>query len=70
METKAMTLRLPTEKAAELEAISRADEMPVSKTVLEAIDDLIERRRKDRGFQERLRRNIEENQRVLERLAQ
>ena len=67
---KAMTLRLPAEQAAELEAVARAEGMSVSEEVRLAIAERIERRRKDKKFQERLRRMMQENARVLERLAQ
>lgn len=67
---KAMTLRLSAEQAAELEAVAQADEMSVSEEVRIAIAERIERRRKDKKFQERLRRMLQENARVLERLAQ
>lgn len=69
MESKAMTLRLPAEKAAELEAVARADEKSVSEAVREAIDEHIEARRKDKAFRDRLRRRIEEDREVLDRLA-
>jgi predicted DNA-binding protein len=69
MRTKAMTLRLPADKAAELEALARADSKPVSDTVREAIDRLIEERRKDKAFRARLREMIEEDRAILERLA-
>lgn len=66
---KAMTFRLADDKAQELEAIARADETPVNRVAVEAIDKLIEERRNDAAFQERLRRHMDENKRVLERLA-
>jgi hypothetical protein len=69
MSDKAMTLRLSAERAAELEAIARAEEMPVSEAVRHAIDRLIEEKRNDKEFQARLRRMMKENQEVLERLA-
>lgn len=69
MATKAMSLRLPAEKAAELEAVARADEMPVSEAVREAIDAHIAARRGDKDFQKRLKRRLEEDREVLERLA-
>jgi predicted DNA-binding protein len=67
--TKAFTMRLPEEKAAELEAVAQADGMHVSEAVREAIDHHIETRRKDKDFQARLTKLIEDNQRVLDRLA-
>ena len=66
---KTMTLRLSDEQAADLEAMARVDDVPVSEAVRVAIDERIKARRADKAFQERLRRSIEENQRVLERLA-
>jgi predicted DNA-binding protein len=67
--SKAFTMRLPEEKAAELEAVARADGVPVSEAVREAIDRHIESRRKDEKFQARLTKLIEENKKVLDRLA-
>lgn len=69
METKAMTLRLPADKAAELEAVARADSKPVSDTVREAIDLLIEDRRNDKAFRDRLRQMIEDDRAILDRLG-
>jgi len=66
---KSMTLRLDDAKARELEAIARADEMPVSEAVRSAIDEHIDRRRKDKAFQSRLQRIIAEDREILERLA-
>jgi hypothetical protein len=67
--TKAMTLRLSEERAAELEAIARADEMSVSEAVREAVDRHIKARRADKQFRARVRKMMEDNQHVLERLA-
>jgi hypothetical protein len=69
METRAMTLRLPADQAAELEAVARADDMSVAEAVRTAIHAHIEARRRDRAFQARIRRMIEEERAVLERLA-
>jgi Ribbon-helix-helix domain len=69
MMSKAFTMRLPEEKAAELEAVARADGVPVAEAVREAIDLHIEARRKDKKFQARLTKLIDENRRVLDRLA-
>lgn len=62
-------MRLPDEKAAELEAVARADRMPVSEAVRAAIDLHIDARRNDKEFQARLTKLVEDNQRVLDRLA-
>jgi Arc/MetJ-type ribon-helix-helix transcriptional regulator len=66
---KAMTLRLPDEIAADLEAIARADETSVSDAVREAIERHIAERRKDKEFKARLRNIIERDRQVLDRLA-
>jgi len=68
--TKAFTMRLPEDKAAELEAVARADGVPVSEAVRDAIDRHIDARREDSDFQARLSRLIEADKRVLDRLAE
>ena len=65
-----MTLRLSDELAADLEAMARVDDVPVSEAIRVAIDERIKGRRDDKQFQTRLRRLMAENQRALERLAQ
>ncbi len=70
MTSKAMSLRLPQDKAAELAAIARADDMPISEAVREAIDNHIAAKRSDKDFQKRLKRRLEEDAEVLKRLAQ
>lgn len=67
---KTMTLRLSDELAADLEAMARVDDVPVSEAVRVAIDERLKARREDKQFQARLRRLMAENQRALERLAQ
>lgn len=67
---KTMTLRLSDELAADLEAMARVDDVPVSEAIRIAIDERIKARREDKQFQARLRRLMAENQRALERLAQ
>ncbi len=42
METRALTLRLPADQAAQLEAVARADGVSVSEAVRAAIADRIE----------------------------
>lgn len=69
MDRKAMTLRLSQEQAEALEAVAQADGVPVAEAVRVAIDEHIERRRKDRAFQDRLQASMERNQRILEKLA-
>ena len=44
--------------------------MPVSEAVREAIEKHIAERRADKGFQERLKELLEEDRKVLKRLAE
>jgi predicted transcriptional regulator len=69
MPTKAMSLRLSEDLAAELAAVAETDEMPISEAVREAIDKHIAERRADKAFQVRLKQRLEENREILERLA-
>lgn len=69
MATKATSLRLPEPMAAELTAVARADGIPVSEVVRAAIEKHIAERREDTEFQKRLKKLVEEDQKVLERLA-
>jgi predicted DNA-binding protein len=70
MSTKVTSLRLPDYMAAELAAVARADDVPVSEAVREAIEKHITERRADKDFQQRLKRLLEEDQEVLKRLAE
>jgi len=69
MASKATSLRLPEPMAAELAAVARADGIPISEAVRQAIEKHIAERRADEQFQERLKRLLEEDQRVLKRLS-
>jgi|WetSurMetagenome_2_1015567.scaffolds.fasta_scaffold11705_2 predicted DNA-binding protein len=66
---KAMTLRLDTETADQLEALAQVEGVPVSEVVREALAHHIEQRRADAEFQKRLHESIERNQAILKRLA-
>jgi len=70
MATKVTTLRLPDFMAAEIAAVARADDMPVSEAVREAIEKHIDERRADKDFQDRVKRLLKEDQEVLKRLAE
>lgn len=66
---KAMSLRLPAEQAAAIDAVARADGMSVTDAIRVAIDAHIDARRSDDEFQGRLKQYIRDHQDVLERLA-
>jgi len=70
MATKATSLRLPEEMAVELAAVARADDMPMSEVVREAIEKHITERRTDKDFQKRVKQLLEEDREVLKRLAE
>jgi predicted DNA-binding protein len=70
MATKATSLRLPEQMAAEIAAVARADDMPMSEAVREAIEKHIAERRADKNFQKRLKKLLEEDQAVLKRLTE
>ncbi len=69
-ETRAMTVRLPATQAKELETVAQIDRVPVAEAVRSAIEGHIAARRQDEDFRTRLRRSLEENRDILERLAQ
>jgi len=66
---KAMTLRIDTDTAEQLEAIAQVEGTSTSAVVREALARLIEERRADTGFRSRLRDSIERNRTILERLG-
>lgn len=66
---KGFTVRLDDDQAAELEAIARVDGVSVAEEIRQAITVQIASRREDEEFRARLRQSIQDNQKVLERLA-
>lgn len=68
--TKATSLRLSPELAAELAAVARADGVPISDVVRAAISKHIATRRSDGSFQARLKEQMEKDRELLERLAE
>jgi predicted transcriptional regulator len=66
---KNMTVRLDDELAANTEALARAEGKSLNETVKQALGEAVERRRQDPEFKSRLRRIIEEDRELLERLA-
>jgi predicted transcriptional regulator len=64
-----MSLRIEDEQARALNALAMAEEATVSEVIRDAIADLIEKRRGDKDFQERLKRAVERNREALDLLA-
>lgn len=66
---KNLTVRLDDELAADAEALARAEGQSLNETVKIALREAVERRRKDPKFKARVRRIIDEDRQLLERLA-
>ena len=66
---KNLTVRLDDELAADTDALARAEGLSLNETVKRALAEAVERRRQDPDFKARLRRIIEEDRELLERLA-
>lgn len=67
---KAMTLRIDTDTAEQLEALAQVEGTPVSEVIREALARHIAQRRSDADFQKRLRDSVARNQAILQRLAE
>jgi predicted transcriptional regulator len=67
---KNLTVRLDDELAADTEAMARAEGQSLNETVKTALREAVERRRDDPEFKQRIRRIIQEDTELLERLAQ
>ncbi|MCK4177338.1 hypothetical protein [Aciditerrimonas ferrireducens] len=70
MDTRTTTLRLPGPIAEALEIVARADNQSVSEAVRQAVVEHIRMRRADPEFQQSLRRLLDSQREVFERLAQ
>lgn len=68
-EQKVTTIRQSPEQASDVEAIARVEGIPVAEVIRTAIADLIEARRSDPAFRERLERRLVEDQAILRKLA-
>lgn len=66
---KHLSVRLDDELAADTEALARAEGQSLNETVKTALREAVERRRKDPKFKARVRRIIEEDRELLQRLA-
>jgi predicted transcriptional regulator len=63
------TVRLPDDVAKDAEALARAEGKSLNETVKSALIEAVERRRADPEFNKRLRRIIDDDRELLERLA-
>lgn len=62
---KAMTIRLSSEQAEQLETVAAVDNQPVSEVIRAAIAEHIDARRKDNDFQDGLQARIARAQRMI-----
>ena len=62
---KAMTIRLTTNQAEDLNTVAAVDGVPISQVIRTAIAGHIEERKRDEAFQDGLRQRIEKTQRML-----
>jgi hypothetical protein len=66
---KNLTVRLDDELASDTEALARAEGRSLNETVKHALVEAVQRRREDPEFRARVRRIIQEDRELLERLA-
>ena len=66
---KQTTVRLPDELAEQAEAVARVQGTSVNALIVESLAAEIEKVRADKDFTERLRRLIERDREILDRLA-
>lgn len=66
---KNFTVRLPNDVAEDAQALARAEGQSMNETMKQALIEAVERRRKDPKFKARVRKIIEEDRELLERLA-
>lgn len=67
--TKQTTVRLPNELADQVEAVARAQGTSVNQFIINALHIEIDRVRKDVDFRARVKRLVERDREILDRLA-
>lgn len=67
--TKQTTLRLPDDLADQVEAIARTEGISVNQLVISSIEQEIARVRADKGFNDRLKKLVQRDKAILDRLA-
>jgi predicted transcriptional regulator len=66
---KNLTVRLDDDLAADAQALARAEGRSLNETVKLALSEAVERRRRDPKFKARVRKIIDQDRELLERLA-
>lgn len=67
---KVISVRMPDELVAQIDAMARAEGVSVSEAMRAAAYRYIATRRADQEFKERLRKRLEEDAEILKRLAE
>jgi len=67
---KQTTVRLPDDLADQVDAIARTQGTSVNQLIIDALHNEIERVRQDAEFRSRVKRLVERDRRILDRLAQ
>lgn len=67
---KQTTIRLPDELADEVDAVARAKGTSVNQLIIDSLTAEIERVRDDKDFLATLKRLVDRDQEILDRLAQ
>lgn len=62
-------LRIAEEVALEIEAVARTNGLSISKAIAQAVEIYVADQRADPTFQDRLRKRLEEDRLLLERLT-
>lgn len=68
--TKVISVRMPSELAAQISAMARAEGVSISETMKAAAYRYIAIRKADHDFQERLKKRLQEDREALELLAE
>lgn len=66
---KQTTVRLPDDLADQAEAVARAQGISVNKLIIDALHNEIDQVRKDVDFRSRVKRLVERDRKILDRLA-
>ncbi|MGN6217416.1 MAG: ribbon-helix-helix domain-containing protein [Solirubrobacterales bacterium] len=70
MNGKAISVRFSEKMAKELDALARAEGVPVSEAIRAAVHRYIATCRSNQAFKERLKKRLEEDRELLERLSE
>ena len=69
-DSKAMTLRLPSELHQRLAAVAEVEGEPIAEVVRRAVSDHVERRRRDPDFRTKLEATMRQHRRLLDLLGE